>query len=84
MWTTTNQGRDEKQRIFGYVGESGRGGGGYFFTWRPTLKETLASINADAVDPPRKLRLRRVEGAVRRMWLGERFRPYWATLIPTK
>ena len=37
-----NQGLTENGRTFGYVGIENRGG--YFFTWLPTLAETLASI----------------------------------------
>lgn len=42
-----NQGQDEQGRTFGYVaGDEG----GYFFTWMPTLQETLASVEVDEVD----------------------------------
>lgn len=41
------QGIDEQGRKFGYIhGEEG----GYFFTWMPTLAETLASLEEDEVD----------------------------------
>lgn len=47
MTIDMNQGRDEQNRKFGYVhGE----GGGFFFTWMPTLEETLASVDEDGVD----------------------------------
>lgn len=38
----TSQGRD-----FGYVHGDG---GGFFFTWMPTLEETLATIDEDGQD----------------------------------
>lgn len=42
-----NQGIDEHGRKFGYVhGDNG----GYFFTWMPTLKKTLESVDVDSVD----------------------------------
>jgi hypothetical protein len=41
------QGQTESDRDFGYVfGEDG----GFFFTWMPTLNETLDSIEADEQD----------------------------------
>jgi hypothetical protein len=41
------QGETEDGAAFGYVhGEDG----GYFFTWRPTLEATLASVEEDEVD----------------------------------
>jgi hypothetical protein len=41
------QGRDEQDRKFGYVcGDEG----GFFFTWMPTLEETLASVEEDEMD----------------------------------
>lgn len=47
MTIDMNQGIDDKGRKFGYVcGEDG----GYFFTWMPTLEQTLKSVEADEVD----------------------------------
>lgn len=46
-----NQGLTEQDRAFGYI-HTGNEEGGYFFTWMPTLEETLASINADEQDEP--------------------------------
>jgi hypothetical protein len=41
------QGQDEHGHDFGYVaGDEG----GFFFTWMPTLKETLESIEEDDID----------------------------------
>lgn len=41
------QGQDEQGRDFGYVAGDN---GGYFFTWLPTLDETLDSIEVDQQD----------------------------------
>jgi len=41
------QGDDEQGRPFGYVSGDG---GGYFFTWHPTLDATLDSVEEDEVD----------------------------------
>ena len=41
------QGQDEQGRDFGYVAGDD---GGYFFTWMPTLSETLDSIEEDEQD----------------------------------
>ena len=41
------QGKTEDDRDFGYVCGDG---GGYFFTWMPTLEETLDSLDVDQVD----------------------------------
>jgi hypothetical protein len=42
-----NQGQTEDGRTFGYVhGEDG----GFFFTWMPTLAETLESVEEDEQD----------------------------------
>ena len=47
MTIDMNQGLDAQGRKFGYVcGDEG----GYFFTWLPTLEETLASVEVDEVD----------------------------------
>lgn len=47
MTIDMNQGRDDMNRKFGYAhGEDG----GFFFTWMPTLEETLASVEEDEVD----------------------------------
>jgi hypothetical protein len=41
------QGQDQHDREFGYVaGEDG----GFFFTWMPTLEDTLDSIEEDVID----------------------------------
>lgn len=42
-----NQGINKDGRKFGYVHGTV---GGFFFTWMPTLEETLATIEADEVD----------------------------------
>lgn len=47
-----NQGRDEQDRKFGYVHTGDDEHGGYFFTWLPTLAETLDSLDADEQDEP--------------------------------
>lgn len=39
-----DQGVDQHDRDFGYVAGEG---GGFFFTWMPTLAETLDSIDED-------------------------------------
>ena len=68
-----NQGLDKDGRTFGYCGIDGRGG--QFFTWRPTLEATLASIEDDEIDPPEnwpKRAYQEVRGAVRRMFAEER------------
>lgn len=44
------QGRDEQDRNFGYV--NGGEAGGYFFTWLPTLDQTLDSLDADEMAEP--------------------------------
>jgi hypothetical protein len=42
-----NQGKDAQGRTFGYVhGDDG----GFFFTWMPTLDETINSVEVDEVD----------------------------------
>ena len=41
------QGTDDHDRDFGYVAGDD---GGFFFTWLPTLSETLASIDEDEQD----------------------------------
>ena len=41
------QGEDQHDRVFGYVSGDG---GGFFFTWMPTLAETLDSIEEDEID----------------------------------
>ncbi len=41
------QGKDAQDRDFGYVhGDDG----GFFFTWMPTLEETVSSVDEDEVD----------------------------------
>mgnify|MGYP000732833911 CR=1 FL=1 len=45
--TDLNQGTDAQGRTFGYVhGDDG----GFFFTWMPTLDETVDSVEVDEVD----------------------------------
>lgn len=46
------QGRDDQDRKFGYVHTGDEDDGGYFFTWMPTLEETLGSLDADQQDEP--------------------------------
>lgn len=41
------QGQDDQDRDFGYVAGDD---GGFFFTWMPTLEETLKSIDEDEQD----------------------------------
>lgn len=41
------QGQDAQNRDFGYVSGDD---GGFFFTWMPTLEETLNSIDEDEQD----------------------------------
>jgi hypothetical protein len=41
------QGEDQQDRVFGYVSGDD---GGFFFTWMPTLTETLDSIEEDEID----------------------------------
>jgi len=43
------QGTNDDGSKFGYIVA---GDGGYFFTWMPTMAETLDSIEADEVDAP--------------------------------
>lgn len=43
------QGRDGEGRPFGYLHGTD---GGWFFTWGPTLSETLDSVEADEADGP--------------------------------
>lgn len=68
MWIDENQGTTVHDRPFGYVGESGPGGGGWFWTHLDTLEKCLASIEPDAIDPPKRLGRRRVERVVREWW----------------
>jgi len=83
MWTAKNQGTTQHEKAFGYVGESGDNGGGYFFTWHPTLAETIDSITEDEIDRPRRLRRETAERAVRRMW-REEAQKEWNSLIPVE
>lgn len=62
-------GGSDGQTPFGYCGIAGRGG--QFFLWRPTLAETLASIEDDETDPPEDWPQRayqEVRGYIRRAW----------------
>lgn len=43
------QGENDDGSDYGYIGD---GDGGYFFTWKPTLEATLATLEADEVDEP--------------------------------
>jgi hypothetical protein len=47
-----NQGETEQGRTFGYIHTGDEEDGGYFFTWMPTLAETLDSLDADQQDEP--------------------------------
>lgn len=63
------QGGQDGNTPFGYCGINGRGG--QFFEWRPTLADTLASIEDDETDPPTNWPRRayqEVRGFVRREW----------------
>lgn len=54
---------------FGYCGITDRGG--QFFSWFPTLAETLASIRDDETDSPRdwpRRAYQEVRGQIRRWW----------------
>lgn len=71
------QGHTADGAAFGYAGIAGRGG--RFFTWRPTLAETLASIEDDVTDPPKDWPQRayaEVRGYVRRRWAAGLSRSY--------
>lgn len=68
MFIDLRQGETKNGLEFGYVGESGANGGGYFFTWHPTLTQTIASIEEDTIDRPKRLGVKAVERAVRRAW----------------
>jgi len=68
-----SQGKDKDDRTYGYGGIEDRGG--YFFTWLPTLQETLDSIEADEIDPPQNWPQRamaELRGCIRRRWAKER------------
>jgi len=70
-----NQGKDKKERAYGYAGIDDRGG--YFFTWMPTLAQTLDSIEPDEIDPPVDWPARarqEIRGAIRRRWCKEKGR----------
>lgn len=82
MWSQKNQGETQHGLTFGYVGEEGDGGG-YFFTWRSTLDATLASVEEDTVDRPKRLKLRAVEAEIRRLWRQEESKE-WNSLIPAE
>ena len=57
-----NQGRDEDNRKFGYAhGDDG----GFFFTWMPTLDETLATVEVDEVDGDGGLTIEEATAAIR-------------------
>ena len=43
-------GGQDSKTPFGYIGLDGEGG--YFFEWRDTLDETLASLEPDEIDSP--------------------------------
>jgi hypothetical protein len=47
-----NQGLDEQERRFGYIHAGSDEFGGFFFTWMPTLDETMESLDADTKNPP--------------------------------
>jgi hypothetical protein len=69
----------------GYVGEDDprlKNRGGWFFTWFPTLAETLASIEVDTTDRPVRLRRAAVEREVRRLWKSERRKIGHYSMIP--
>lgn len=44
--------RDKRGRKFGYVRTAEKADGGYFFTWMPTMAETLDSLDADEIEKP--------------------------------
>lgn len=63
-----NQGRDEQDRKFGYAhGDEG----GFFFTWMPTLAETLATIEEDEVDGDGGLTIEEATEAIRAKIAGK-------------
>ena len=47
-----DQGEDDNGRTFGYVRTDREDDGGYFFTWLPTIEETLGSLDAGELPPP--------------------------------
>jgi hypothetical protein len=86
MWIEKNQGTTENEMTFGYVGEGvdkGNGNGGFFFTWHPTLAETIASIEADTDDRPVRLTMSGAVRAVRSVWRKES-RKECGSLIPSR
>lgn len=61
------QGTDDDDNEFGYAGITDRGG--RFFTWLPTVRETIESIHDDETDPPDNWPLeayRNIRGLIRR------------------
>ncbi len=67
--TERSQGNDKRGRSFGYCGIIDKGG--QFFTWMPTLRETLDSIEDDEMSPPENWPERayqEVRGFIRRSW----------------
>lgn len=69
------QGTTAGDREFGYCGIDDRGG--QFFTWMPTLQETIESIEDDEIDPPvdwPRRAYQEVRGFVRRAWADRRRR----------
>ena len=62
------QGKDNDDNEFGYIELSGENGG-YFFTWRENLRDTLRSIEPDQMDRPRRyVSTAALERMVRRAW----------------
>lgn len=67
--TDKYQGVQRDGAAYGYCGIDDRGG--YFFSWRQTLQETLRSIEPCEIYPPRHWPIRayrEMRGFVRRAW----------------
>jgi len=60
LYVDPDQGKDEQGRVFGYICDLNVDGG-YFFTWMPTLCETLKSLETDTSAPPQFARATAVE-----------------------
>jgi hypothetical protein len=81
MKVDKNQGRTEQGNIFGFVWPSK--GKGIFFTWYPSLEQTLSSMEEDEMDhSPLLISWKRAEREIRKAWREEKIKGY-QSLIPT-
>jgi hypothetical protein len=81
MKVDRNQGIGDDGLVFGFVWPVRARG--YFFTWHPTLDATLASVEADTTsDDPDTCSLDQVEREIRRVWMDEKCKDPYHSLIP--